>query len=402
MKRSTVNYPLFGSISFPARGPRQPRASAPKRAFASVLLAAFCTLLALLPARSPAQSLTELWRERSASVVAVEFRIAGTGGVASSGEVQAFGTVIDESGTVIFSTGAIDQQMPLDALRDFRIYLPGGDTDAPIPARYLGYDAFTDWHFVQVESPGAAALLTPITRFRALSFYDGQSSRPQVAEELWGIGLRKKDEGFAPYFLSSRVSLVAEVPEAFAFAAREVAGPGLPVFNGAGDFVGLGQGGFGQAALQFSERDRDGIPVVMINPDETSAVLLAEEVLPHLRTRIPASASARTAAWAGFERLRPVDRETAERLGLGKRPALTVGDVLPDSPAQKAGMQPGDVVVSINSRELPAIRPPSRLGRYLEREVARRAPGDTLFIEVVRERADEPRILILTLENAPY
>jgi len=366
-----------------------------------------------LVAAARAAPLEELWKERTASVVAVEFVIdesaAGSMGVGAAATasgatpIQAFGTVIDAQGTVIFSTGAIELQTPPSALRDFRLYLPGGDTDAPLPAHYLGYDAFTEWHFLRVDSPSDAVRLTPVTRFRSLtSTINPSAERPRVAEELWGIGLRKKDEDFAPYFLSSRVSLVAEVPEAYAFAAREVSGPGLPVFNMNGDFVGLGQSGFGQAALQFSQRDREGLPVVMLNPDETSAVLLAEEVAQEFITRIPASSHERAIPWAGFEQVRVIDRANAERLGLVGRPALLVGDVLPNGPAAKAGMQPGDAIISINSRDLPAIRPISRLARYLERDIARRAPGDTLFIEVVRDRADEPRMLILTLENAPY
>jgi len=403
MKRTTVNFLFGGSISFAAR------ATTSAFARAAHLIRVALPVLALGAGAAKAASLEDLWRERTASVVAVEFTLDDAAATAANANtvgatpIQAFGTVIDAQGTVIFSTGAIELQTPPSALRDFRLYLPGGDTDAPLPAHYLGYDAFTEWHFVRVDSPSDAARLVPITRFRNFGLStNGGAVRPHVAEELWGIGLRKKDEDFAPYFLSSRVSLVAEVPEAYAFAAREVAGPGLPVFNLDGDFVGLGQSGFGQAALQFSQRDREGLPVVMLNPDETSAVLLAEEVVQEFITHIPASPHTRTIPWAGLEQVRVIDRANAERLGLVGRPALLVGDVLPNSPAAKAGMQPGDAIISLNSRALPAIRPLSRLVRYLERDIARRAPGDTLFIEVVRDRADESRMLILTLENAPY
>jgi serine protease Do len=57
----------------------------------------------------------------------------------------------------------------------------------------------------------------PITRFAGENPVE-----PALAEELWGIGLRGKDEDFLPYLLTSRVALIQALPQRTVIAQREV------------------------------------------------------------------------------------------------------------------------------------------------------------------------------------
>lgn len=77
-----------------------------------------------------------------------------------------------------------------------------------------------------------------------------------------------------------------KLPQKTAILGTEVAGPGLPVFDQAGCFAGLAQNSFGQNYLLFS-RNQHGNPILLINVEESSVVLLAAEVLPYLgRVRV--------------------------------------------------------------------------------------------------------------------
>src|SRR4029077_18161884 len=134
----------------------------------------------------------------------------------------------------------------------------------------------TGWHFLRVEEK-LRARLTPITTFAA----KGAQPRVALADEVWGIGLRTKDEDFMPYLLTSQVALIQSLPQRTAIAQREVAGPGLPVFNREGVFLGLAASSFGQSYLQFSRANHDGSPVLLVNVEESSAFQLAEEVTPY-------------------------------------------------------------------------------------------------------------------------
>ncbi|MEI8090103.1 MAG: PDZ domain-containing protein [Opitutaceae bacterium] len=338
-----------------------------------------------------AADLPALWNERLKCVVAVEFF--------TETEVDrrpnvVFGVVVDTQGTIILPSAAIESRVAPAQLKEFKVYRPGDPASAL--GVYLGQDALTGWHFVRVEER-LRPLLMPITQFVA----SGKSAEPSLAEEVWGIALRGKDEDFTPYFLQSRVALIQSLPQRTGIAQHEVAGPGLPVFNCEGGFVGLALSSFGQTFLQFSRADRGGSPTMLINVEESSVFHLSGEVLPYL-SRVPKNEFGRPLAWLGAYGFEPMDREVASFLKLEAQSGAVVSEVLEGSPAEKAGMQARDIVLAINGRALPRFKPDRVVVNYVEREVERRVPGDPLSLTVLRgtERVevnvtlgDEPKLM---------
>jgi serine protease Do len=95
-------------------------------------------------------------------------------------------------------------------------------------------------------------------------------------------------------------------------------------------------------------------------------------------------------------------RDVASFLKLSDRSGAVVSEVLEDSPAEKAGMKDGDVIVAIDGQPLPRFRPDRVVTDYVEREVERRRPGDLMALTVLRgtERVelkatlgDEPKLI---------
>jgi serine protease Do len=82
--------------------------------------------------------------------------------------------------------------------------------------------------------------------------------------------------------------------------------------------------------------------------------------------------------WLGVL-LQPVSAEVAEGLGLAREGGSLVANVEPDSPAAKAGLRPGDVVLAVNGKPLDSVK-------ALARAVADTRPGSTLTLEVSREQ----------------
>ncbi len=70
--------------------------------------------------------------------------------------------------------------------------------------------------------------------------------------------------------------------------------------------------------------------------------------------------------------------ESAEALGLGDQKGAIVADLSPGGPSAKAGLQVGDVVISVNSIAI-------KSSTELTRQVARVRAGDVLRLEVIRE-----------------
>jgi serine protease Do len=89
-------------------------------------------------------------------------------------------------------------------------------------------------------------------------------------------------------------------------------------------------------------------------------------------------------------------------LKLEAQSGAVVSEVLEGSPAEKAGMQARDIVLAVDGKPLPRFKPDRVVVSYVEREVERRAPGDSLGITVLRgaERVelkatlgDEPKLM---------
>jgi len=343
---------------------------------------------AAVTAAAHAVPLSDLFNERLKSVVAVEFFVQDE---IERHPVTVQGTVIDAGGTVILPAAAILPGVPPDQLKDFKVYRPG--SIEPSNAVYLGQDAFTGWHFIRVEEKLRNQLV-------AITHYDATKADPALGDEIWGIGLRNKDEDFMPYFLSSRVAMVTRLPQKTAILAAEIAGPGMPVFTTDGRLAGLAQNSFGQNFLLFS-RNQNATPILLVNVEESSVILLVDEVLPNLG-RIPQSVTGRPIAWFGAYGLQPIDPEVARLLKLENQPGVVLSDIMAGSPADKAGLKERDIVLAIDGQPLPRLKPDRIVAGYFGQELLRHRPGDAVTLNVLRDGtrrdfavilADEPKLV---------
>src|SRR5690606_20186392 len=80
--------------------------------------------------------------------------------------------------------------------------------------------------------------------------------------------------------------------------------------------------------------------------------------------------------WLGIE-VQPLTPELAESFGLEGRPGVVVAGLYRGGPAQRAGLQPGDLILSIDGQ-------PASDGRSAMNQVARAKPGQKLRIDVLR------------------
>jgi serine protease Do len=85
-----------------------------------------------------------------------------------------------------------------------------------------------------------------------------------------------------------------------------------------------------------------------------------------------------TRGWLGVS-VQPVTPEIAQVFHLqGEARGALIGDVTKQSPAEKAGLKPGDIVLSLNGSDI-------RDSRDLSLKVSRMAPGNTAKLKVFRD-----------------
>ncbi len=343
---------------------------------------------ALSLAGARAATIAEMFQERLKSVVGVEFLVQTE---AERRPVFVLGTVADERGTIILPGSAIANQLTPSQIKDFKVYRP--NTSEPFVAVYLGQDPYTGWHFIRVEEK-LRSQLVPVTRYTAAA------AEPALGEELWGIGLRHKDEDFVPYLQIGKVGLVTRLPQKTAIMTADVAGPGLPVFNAKGEFTALALNSFGQNYLLFS-RAQNGSPILLVNVDESSVALLAAEVLPNLG-RIPHSVSGRPIAWLGAYGLQPMDPEVAKFLKLENQSGVVLSDIMEGSPADLAGLKDRDIVLAVDGQPFPHFKPDRVTVVHFGQQVLHRQPGNMVALTVRRgteqlevrvKLGDEPKMV---------
>ncbi|OYT70939.1 MAG: hypothetical protein CFK52_09490 [Chloracidobacterium sp. CP2_5A] len=78
--------------------------------------------------------------------------------------------------------------------------------------------------------------------------------------------------------------------------------------------------------------------------------------------------------------LQDLNEALAKQFGVAGNQGVVITDVLPDSPAAKGGLQPGDVILELNGK-------PVRDLRSLRLTVAQTPPGATVKLRVLRDKA---------------
>jgi serine protease Do len=103
---------------------------------------------------------------------------------------------------------------------------------------------------------------------------------------------------------------------------------------------------------------------------------VAKEVLPQLREKGKV-----VRGWMGVS-IQPPSEDMAKSLKKPDSKGAIVSDVTPGSPAEKAGLKPGDVVVGVDGRP---VEDSNDLSRY----IASRPPQSVAKLRVLRDGAEE-------------
>ena len=270
------------------------------------------------------------------------------------------GFIVDPAGYVVTNNHVID-----DAT-DINVTLTTGKT---YPAKLIGTDKKTDLALLKIESP------TPLP---TVSFGDSDAIR--VGDWVMAVG---NPFGLGGTVTSGIVSARGRDLNASAFddflqidASINQGNSGGPTFSMAGEVIGINTAIFspngGSVGIGFA------IPSNLAKP-----------IIATLREK---GSIAR--GWLGVQ-IQGVTPEIAAAVGLDKPAGAIVSEVMPDSPAAKAGLQPGDVILAFDGkavdhlRDLPRLVAATPIGGKADVTLWRDHAKQTVTVEVAKLADDQ-------------
>ena len=226
------------------------------------------------------------------------------------------------------------------------------DRGSEHPAHVVGTDPATDLALLKIEGSGLPVL--PL----------GNSDRLEVGEPVMAIGNPfGLDQTVTTGIVSAKERFIGSGPYDDFIQTDASVNPGNsggPLIDSRGAVVGINTAIFSQSGGSV------GIGFAI-------PINLAKAVLPQLRER-----GTVVRGWLGVA-IRPVTAHAAEEAGLPDAKGAVVEGVVEGSPAERAGMKKGDVIVAIGDQ--PVATPPD-----LTRRIAGTAPGTRVALTVVRDR----------------
>jgi serine protease Do len=273
------------------------------------------------------------------------------------------GFIISKDGYILTNNHVVEDATKIE------VALYADDPDVSYKAKVIGRDPLTDSALIQlVDKPNH---VLPEIKF-------GDSSQIEAGDWVMAIG-----NPFG-YEHTVTVGVISATSRAFPVstgrtndmlqtdAAINPGNSGGPLLNVRGEVIGM------NTAIITNARSEGNIGIGFAVPINT-----VRDLLPQLHTgkvirgRIGVSVTA-------------VPREGYEDFGLKARAGAVVAQVTSGGAAQKAGIEPGDVIIQFNGR-------PIKTSDELVKMVVATKPGTTVPIKVLRNKAE--KTLNITVEE---
>jgi serine protease Do len=243
---------------------------------------------------------------------------------------------------------------------DFRVHFAGGEEQGGL---LVGRDELANLAFLRLQSPLPAGV-KPL-RFDA-------RPRLRVGDPLFALGLLP--ENLEPMLQLLRGTVLAHVerPKDFLLTDLPVElALGGPVFTADGTLAGI-LSELGDAGPAFaSGYATDELHYGLVLDPETVARLIRN---PPLKGEVRRS-------WLGIT-LQALDHDMADYWGVPAGGGIVVNSVVAGSPAERAGLREGDIVVTLNGGPIPVTRE-EHVPVFVD-QIGSRPVGSSLTLGVVR------------------
>ncbi len=266
------------------------------------------------------------------------------------------GVIMDAQGYILTNAHVVQHARSLSALvsdMSGAAAVGSGDRAEPpataVPAHIVGIDTVTDLAVVKVEKPG----------MRALTFGDSDHVHPGELVLAFGSPLGLQDSVSLGVISAINQQLDPDSPMVYlqTDAAINPGNSGGPLIDMRGEVVGI------NSMIETQSGGNEGVGFSI--PSNTARIVY-QQLVKYGRPR-------RGTIGVYPTNLTPV---LAQGLGLSRNAGVLIEDVVPDSPADKAGIKIDDIVLSADGR-------PMRDTKELALIMFRKRPGETVHLSIL-------------------
>jgi len=313
--------------------------------------------------------------------------LGGRGGAAGQGS----GFVISDDGEILTNAHVVtdasstgEQSGPLNAADE--VYVQFSDRNQ-VEAEVIGFDPFADVALLKVDPEGLDLNPLPLGSENDVEVGQGVAAigSPFSQQQSLSVGIVSATDRSIPSLTDFNIEGGIQTD-----ASINPGNSGGPLLDAAGEVVGINQ------QIRTSSGGSEGVGFAV-------PIDLAERSIEELREDGEVSY-----AYAGVstQELYP---QLADRLGLEVDTGAIVAEVVPDSPADDAGLQAGedtitfqgnpttpnggDVITAVDGEEITS-------GSDLPRIIALLDPGETVTLDVIRDGESEQVELTLGERSA--
>jgi len=312
----------------------------------------------------------KLYADVTPSLVAVQYVFQSELG---RHELIVAGVVVSDEGLVMAPIAAFNPQIiPDEQMKEFKIIVPRENEDPQeLDAVFQGRDERTNLAFVKTKEP---------QKWKSIHF---DESPLQVDDPVLTVGLLPQVAGYKSYFMESRVAALLRGEEPQVLVQSGLAAVGSPVFNARGQAIGLVSFSPGQSFLLNNSAEALASiqsPARFFVPARDFLLSFQDLPTPEKPIALP---------WIGVPQLAGLNKDVAEAFDLKNQPAIQVGEVIHDTPAEQAGLKQGDIIVKFNGQPLERGDEVTELPNIFRRQLLRMKPGQEITLSVLRHK-DEP------------